>query len=140
MMRYWLWAALLCSIAAGARASDDAAARAQFEQGRDSRNAIGAARDTASAYALIRAAALGGYAPAMFTLSNMLDGGEGIANDPVQARRWLEAAAAQDYPEALQQLALNLRHGMGGYARDQARADQLLREAEHAMKHRAHEH
>ncbi|MBC7456272.1 MAG: sel1 repeat family protein [Massilia sp.] len=140
MMRYWLCAAFLCSMAVSAHASDNAAARAQFELGRDSRNAIGTARDTVRAYALIRAAALGGYGPAMFTLSNMLECGEGIAKDPVQARRWLEAAAAQDYPEALQQLALNLRHGTGGYIGDQARADQLLREAEHAMKHRAHQH
>lgn len=139
MIRYCLCAVFLCALCAGTQASDDGAARAQFEQGRDSRNAPGTLRDTARAYTLIRASALDGYAPAMFTLSNMLEEGEGTAKDSAQARRWLEAAAGQDYPEALQQLALNFRHGTGGYARDQVRADQLLREAEHAMKHRAQE-
>ena len=50
--------------------------------------------------------------------------------DPlVQVRRWLEAAAELDYPEAWQQLAL--------LEPDPQRAAQLMRRAAHALTHRA---
>jgi len=69
----------------------------------------------------------------------MLQAGEGAPRDDAAARRWLEAAAQREYPEALQQMALHIQDGTLGYARDEARAAQLMRAVAHAMKHRVHE-
>lgn len=93
------------------------------------RNGIGVAQDKARAAYWLKVAAERGTAAAMFTLSNMLNEGEGVAVDPVGARRWLEAAAELEYPEALQQLALT--------ETDPARAALLMKQAAHAMAHRA---
>ena len=137
MMRRWAGVLLLCAVYLPAAA---ASPQTQFELGRAYRNGTRVPVDAARAAALIRDAAAANYAPAMFTLSNMLAEGEGTARDPIEARRWLEAAAALDYPEALQQLALNLKDGAAGYERDAARSAQLMRQAAHALRHRAHEH
>lgn len=115
------------------------AAQEQFDLGRRYRNGIGVRRDSARAHSLIRSAAQRDHAAAMFILSNMLAEGEGTARDPDAARQWLEAAAGADYPEALLQLALHLKDGAAGFERDEARAAQLIREAAHAMRHRAHD-
>jgi TPR repeat protein len=135
MNRRWAAAALLA--AAGATAQT-VSADAQFDLGRRYRNGDGVVRDAGRGFVLIEHAARSGHVPAMFILSNMLAEGEGVARDAAQARRWLEAAAEQEYPEALQQLALNLRDGSMGFAPDEVRSAQLLRAAAHAMKHRAH--
>jgi TPR repeat protein len=135
-----VWAA--CVQAAPAPASAPApapalTAQADFDLGRSYRNGAGVQRDSAQALALIGRAARGGHAAAMFILSGMLAAGESTAPDAAGARRWLEAAADLELPEAMQQLALNLRDGAAGYARDEARAGQLMNELAHAMKHRA---
>ena len=71
-----------------------------------------------------------GEPAAMFLLAHMLADGEGGTRDAAAARTWLERAAELDYPEALQELALN--------EPDPARADALMRAAAHALAHRAH--
>lgn len=130
-----LLAAVLVCVACFA---DAANAQADFDLGRKYRNGAGVVRDSERAYRLVRSAAILQHPAAMFTLSNMLVAGEGVAPDPAAARTWLEAAAALENPEALQQLALHLQEGTLGYARDEVRAAQLLRELAHAMKHRDH--
>ncbi|MCS0632089.1 SEL1-like repeat protein [Telluria mixta] len=72
----------------------------------------------------------GGEPHAMFLLAHMLADGEGGPPDRVAARAWLERAAELEYPEALQELALN--------EPDPERADALMRAAAHALAHRAH--
>ncbi|ATQ77426.1 hypothetical protein CR152_25185 [Massilia violaceinigra] len=121
----------------GAAAQDPEAA---YDLGRMVRNGIGTAREPQRAFALIESSARRGHAPAMFTLSAMLAAGEGCAADMAASRRWLEAAAELEHPEALQQIAMYVQEGGMGYARDPQRAAQLLREAAHAMTHRAHGH
>ncbi|SFD66654.1 tetratricopeptide repeat protein [Massilia yuzhufengensis] len=69
-----------------------------------------------------------GMPEAMFMLANMLLEGQGVPRDEAAARRWLEAAAELDYPEAWQQLAL--------MEQDPERAAQLMRRAAHALTHR----
>lgn len=91
----------------------------------------GVARDAAQAVRWLGSAAVRGVPAAMFILSHMLAEGEGAPRDPAAARRWLDAAAQAEYPEALQELAME--------ERDPARAAELLREAAHAMRHRAQE-
>ena len=108
-----------------------------FDLGRRYRNGIGVERDSARGFALIDKAARAGHAAAMFILSVMLAAGEGAPKDGAAARRWLEAAAELELPEAMQQLAMNLRQGAPGFEHDEARADQLMNEVAHAMKHRA---
>jgi TPR repeat protein len=125
-----LLACLLCGAAIAAHA-----APSLFDQGRMYRHGNGVARDSARAFGLIAQAAQGGDAAAMFTLSNMLEAGEGTPRDRAAARRWLEAAAEREYPTALQQLALHLQEGTMGYAADPERAALLMREAAHALKH-----
>ncbi|QNA99825.1 SEL1-like repeat protein [Massilia sp. Se16.2.3] len=77
---------------------------------------------------MIRQAAEGGVPAAMFVLANMLAAGEGTSRDEAASRRWLEAAAARDYPEALQGLAM--------LEPDPRKAELLMRQAAHAMTHR----
>ncbi|MES2318451.1 MAG: hypothetical protein V4631_13260 [Pseudomonadota bacterium] len=110
-----------------------------FELGRMYRHGSGVVPDSARGFALIRQAAGDGDAAAMFTLSNMLEAGEGAPRDRAAARKWLEAAAQAESPEALQQLALNLQDGLMDYEIDRKRSADLMRKAAHAMKHRAHE-
>jgi TPR repeat protein len=90
----------------------------------------GLPRDAALAVRSLTQAAERGVPEAMFILSHMLAEGEGTPRDADAARRWLEAAAQAEYPEALQEMAMN--------ERDPVRAAELLREAAHAMQHRAH--
>lgn len=146
-----LLAVLLCCAAAQAQPLDPSAAsvlrqaashdpQVAYDFGRMVRNGIGVIREPARAFALIASSAQRGHAPAMFTLSAMLAAGEGCDADLAASRRWLEAAASLEHPEALQQMAMYVQEGAFGYPRDAGRADQLLREAAHAMTHRAHGH
>jgi TPR repeat protein len=109
-----------------------------FDRGRMYRNGAGVQRDSARAFALIERAARAGHAQAMFIVSVMLAAGEGAPQDVTAARRYLEAAAELELPEAMQQLAMHLREGASGYERDEARAEQLMKQVGHAMQHRAH--
>ena len=86
------------------------------------------ANDPALAVHWLGVAASRGMPEAMFVLANMLLDGQGGPRDEAAARRWLEAAAELDYPEAWQQLAL--------LEPDPARAAQLMRRAAHALGHR----
>lgn len=140
MMRRWAILVLFAAGGASAQPLPGAGADAQFDQGRRYRNGIGVARDPAQGYALILSAAQREHAAAMFLLSNMLAEGDGVARNEAQARRWLEAAAGLEHPEALQQMALHVREGTLGYAPDEAKAALLMRQAAHAMKHRAQDH
>ena len=102
-----------------------------YELGLQQRNGIGVARDEAAARDSFAQAAAGGVPAAMFMLAQMLAAGEGGARDEPAASGWIERAAELEYPEALQELALR--------ERDPRRAAELLREAAHALQHRAHE-
>jgi len=102
-----------------------------FRRGLAYRNGDGVPRDAAQAVRCLTRAAERGVPAAMFILSHMLAEGEGAARDAAAARRWLEMAAQAEYPEALQEMAMT--------ERDPARAAELVREAAHAMQHRAHE-
>lgn len=104
---------------------------AAYRLGLALRNGDSRARDAAAALRLLAEAAECGLPQAMFILAHMLAAGEGTAPDPAAARRWLERAAQLDYPEALQELALG--------ESDPQRAEELLREAAHALRHRAAE-
>jgi TPR repeat protein len=95
------------------------------------RNGAGQDKDARQAVICLRYAAGLGLPEAMFILAQMLAAGEGADADPLEAKRWLEAAAEADYPEALQALALE--------EQDPQRAALLMRRAAHAMMHRAHE-
>ena len=91
----------------------------------------GLPRDAALAARSLTQAAERGVPAAMFILSHMLAEGEGVPRDAAASRRWLEMAAQAEYPEALQEMAMT--------ERDPERAAELVREAAHAMQHRAHE-
>jgi TPR repeat protein len=118
------------SCAAAAPASGSTAEQA-YRQGLAWRNGDGRPVDKAAALRLLASAAERGLPEAMFTLSHMLAEGEGTKPDPAGARRWLEAAAQLEYPEALQEMAMK--------EADPQRAAELMREAAHALQHRARE-
>lgn len=101
------------------------------------RSGVGGGRDRAQVARARLASAHAGVPAAMYLLSNMLYAGDGIERDEGAAREWLEAAAERDHPEAMQQLAMGLRDGSMGFARDEQRAAVLIKEMAHAMKHRA---
>jgi TPR repeat protein len=61
-------------------------------------------------YALAKA----GYAPAQFTLGQFLRNGVGGVKQPTYARFWYQAAAMQQHPLAMWQLALCYQQGVGG--------------------------
>ena len=131
-----LLAALLCGGAAAAPpdvpealAAQSGDAQAAWRLALNYRNGLGVARDPERAGHWMAVAARGQVPAAMFTLSNMLAAGEGMARDEAAARRWLETAAALGYPAALPQLALT--------EPDPRQAELLMRQAAHAMTHRA---
>lgn len=124
MKRAALVLAFLCGGAAQA-----ADAQGDFELGLRYRNGAGVVADAARAARLIGSAARAQVPAAMFTLSNMLAAGEGVQRDEAAARRWLEQAAALGYPAALQELALR--------EPDPRQAELLMRQAAHALQHRA---
>ena len=61
-------------------------------------------------YALAQA----GYAPAQYTMGQFLRKGVGGVQQPVYARFWYQAAAMQQHPLAMWQLALCYQQGIGG--------------------------
>lgn len=116
------------AVAAAPAAASALSAQGAYELGLALRNGDGRPRDSAAALHRLAEAAEGGVPEAMFILSHMLATGEGTAPDAAAARRWLERAAQLDYPEALQELAM--------MEADPHKADELLREAGHALRHR----
>lgn len=93
------------------------------------KNGDGVAPDKTGAAHWLEVAATAGDAHAMFLLSNAYAAGDGVAPDAKRARVLLERAADNDYPAAIQQLALVKQTGDALTARDAAEADQLLKEA-----------
>jgi TPR repeat protein len=126
-----LLAALLAALTAQAADGLPPQAVAAWELGLKQRNGIGMAADAVAARASFQQAAQDGVPAAMFMLAQMQAAGEGGVRDPGGAGRWIERAAQMEYPEALQELALQ--------ERDPERAGELLREAAHALEHRVHE-
>jgi TPR repeat protein len=123
---------LACVMSCAAAAPPQAVSAEQaYRRGLAWRNGDGRPVDKAAALRLLENAAERGLPQAMFTLSHMLAEGEGTKPDPAGARRWLEAAAQLEYPEALQEMAMN--------EADPQRAAELMREAAHALQHRARE-
>ena len=122
-----LLAACLLVAAMPAPAQDVAA----YQRGLKLRNGVGTPADAAAARGSFELAAASGVPAAMFTLAQMLAAGEGGARDEAAARRWIARAAQLEYPEALQEQAMK--------ERDPQRAAALMREAAHALQHRAHE-
>lgn len=93
-------------------------------------------RDSAAAARQFAVAANGGLPQAMFLLANMLLAGDGVERDELAARSWLDRADDMEYPEAAMAKAIGLRTGSMGYARDDVLAEQQMKVAEHAMRHR----
>lgn len=120
--------ALLCGGAAQAQLDD---ARAAYRTGLALRNGVNGTANVVANAALaaqsIARAARAGLPEAMFTWSNMLAAGEGVAPDAPAARSWLEESAALGYAPALQELAMR--------EPDPNRAALLMRQAEHALRH-----
>ena len=104
-------------------------ARASLRLGLLARNGDGVARDPKLAVHWLNRAAERGDAHAMFMLSNMLRDGEAGKADPRRARVLLEQAAEHEYPAAIQELALTIQHGDAQSAKDELRAEHLLKEA-----------
>ncbi|WP_338761404.1 sel1 repeat family protein [Massilia sp. METH4] len=122
------WPQALADFTTAARNGDAAAA---YWAGVMVRNGKGAAPDSAAAIGWLEQAARGGVPEAMFVLANMRLAGEGGDADPAAARAWLEHAAGLGHPGALQQLA-QMSYDEGA---DQ-RANALLKESAHALKHK----
>jgi len=127
-----LLAAALAGNAWAQPARNAAAADHDYLRGLAYRNGSdGVPRDATLAVRSLTQAAERGVPEAMFILSHMLAEGEGTPRDAAASRHWLEMAAQAEYPEALQEMAMT--------ERDPERAAELVREAAHAMQHRAHE-
>ena len=110
-----------CEAAAAATPDD---ARIRFQLGR----AYYAAQSYENArYAFIRAAN-GGNVLAANNLGVMHNMGEGVAKDPVEARKWFEKAAATGFPLAMSNLG-QLDPDGSGVAPDYARAAELFEKA-----------
>jgi TPR repeat protein len=84
----------------------------------------------------LEVAAKAGFADSQFLLGQMIMTGDGTAADPARARKWFEAAAEQDHPEAnLQLLMAFTRNEMGLKRNAEAEARQWM-EAQHSLRHR----
>lgn len=95
------------------------------------KNGMGGEKDSVAALRWLELAAQRQVAPAMFIAANML-----ASSDMDQARHWLDAACALEYPEALMQKAIALQEGTMAYAKDPKQSALYFRMAEHAMGHR----
>lgn len=77
-----------------------------------------------------------GIADSQFLLGEMLLEGAGVAADPQQARRWFEAAAEQEQPEANLQLLMSRSREEMGLKRDATAEAEQYFEAQHSLRHR----
>ena len=84
-------------------------------------------KDAGEARRWYRRAAEQGHGDAQSNLGAMFLDGEGGDIDVAEGLRWLDAAAAQDEPQALMQLEYLYREGSNGVAVDLARADEYRR-------------
>jgi TPR repeat protein len=74
---------------------------------------------------------------AMFIVANMYLSGDGLPRDERETRQWIEKAAEMEHPEASQLMAIGLREGSMGFRRNEKLAEMQMREAAHALTHRA---
>ena len=95
-----------------------------FAEGR-----LGLVRDDARAAQLFEKAASAGHQRAQINLGLLYLRGRGVARDLVQARAWLEKAAAGDEPNALYALGRAMEESHGPVAADSVRAADLYRRA-----------
>jgi hypothetical protein len=103
---------------------------------RAARNGDAEPCDPARAFALLQLASRRGSAQAMYLLSQSYAQGEGTATDPDLARHWLEQAAEQHLPAAMQDWALALEDGRLGVLRDAQSAREQWREAGEERRNR----
>ena len=89
----------------------------------------GLPRDEARAAELLERAATGGHRRAALNLGILYFRGQGVRHDLVQARAWLEKAAAGDDPYALYALARAMEESEGTALADPIRAADLYRRA-----------
>lgn len=100
------------------------------------RNGDGEPRDARRSVALLQLAAQRGSARAMYLLSQAYDQGIGTAPDAALARHWLEQAAEQHLPAAMQDWALALEDGRLGVQPDAKAAQEQWREAAEERRNR----
>jgi TPR repeat protein len=91
--------------------------------------AAGVARDDARAARLFERAARVGHRRAEFNLGILYLRGQGVPRDLVEARAWLQKAAAGDAPYALYALARAMEESAGATPADPAHAAALYRRA-----------
>lgn len=128
---------------------DPAAARPWFERAMQAghagatlalalaaRNGEAQPRDARRAVALLQLAARRGSARAMYLLSQAYAQGEGTSPDAALARHWLEQAAEQHLPAAMQDWALALEDGRLGVPQDAQAAREQWREAAEERRNR----
>ncbi len=128
---------------------DDVAARRWFERAaeadhpaallalaRAARNGVGEPRDMGKAAGLLLRASRRGSGAAMYLLSQAYAAGEGVPADPAVARHWLEQAAEQHHPAAMQDWALALEEGRLGVPPDAQAAREQWREASEERRNR----
>ncbi len=89
----------------------------------------GTPRNEAKAFELFELAANAGHQRAQINLGILYMRGQGVARDLVQARAWLEKAAANEDPYALYALARAMEDGLGPAVPDPVRAADLYRRA-----------
>ncbi|MBM3649846.1 MAG: sel1 repeat family protein [Alphaproteobacteria bacterium] len=89
----------------------------------------GTPRNDARAVELFEKAASAGHFRAQLNLGILYLRGQGVARDPVQARAWLEKAAATGEPQALYALGRALSESDGTVGTDPVRAADLFRKA-----------
>jgi TPR repeat protein len=89
----------------------------------------GAPRNDRRAFELFEKAASAGHQRAQLDLGILYLRGQGVERDLVQARAWLEKAAAHDDPYALYALARAMEESLGPAVPDAVRAADLYRRA-----------
>lgn len=89
----------------------------------------GTPRDDIRAFELFQKAAAAGHARAQLNLGILYLRGQGVAADLIQARAWLEKAAAGGDPQALYALGRAMSESMGQAMADPVRATDLYRRA-----------
>jgi len=96
----------------------------------------GQARSPEKALQWLEEAAKAGFADSQFLLGQMVMTGDGTAADPVRARKWFEAAAEQDHPEANLQLLMAYTRNELGLKRNAEAETRQWMEAQHSLRHR----
>lgn len=85
-------------------------------------NENGTKFDPSGAYSLLERAAAAGSAEAQFELAKMLEKGVGVPADPARALQLYQLSAAQDFPDAINDVGFFYYHGALGLPKDADRA------------------